>query len=96
MDSSAFEVQIAAHHAPWRLELQHKLEQPLHAPDSHAFGQDRHSIRPTSARPSAKRTDACDAGTHDIGRHVRKRRKSAFMSSRVAATALPDYTRTSS
>jgi hypothetical protein len=39
IDSSACEVEIAAHHAPRRLELQRKLEELLHAPDRHAVGQ---------------------------------------------------------
>ena len=39
VDSSAFEVEIATHHAPRRLELQRKLEKLLHAPDRHAVSQ---------------------------------------------------------
>jgi hypothetical protein len=41
IDSLAFEVKLATHHAPRRLELQRKLEQLLRAPDRHAVGQHR-------------------------------------------------------
>jgi hypothetical protein len=39
IDPAACEVEIAAHHAPRRLELQRKLEQLLHAQDRHAVAQ---------------------------------------------------------
>ena len=48
IDSSAFEVDIAAHHAPRRLKLQRKLEELLHAPDRDAVG---HRPGMVSARP---------------------------------------------
>jgi len=41
IDSSAFEVDIAAEHAPRRLELQRELEELLHAPDRDASVNDR-------------------------------------------------------
>jgi hypothetical protein len=41
IDSLAFEIDIATHYAPRRLELQRKLEQVLHAPDRHTVGQQR-------------------------------------------------------
>jgi hypothetical protein len=50
IDSSAFEVQVAAHHSPRRLELQRKLEELLHAPHRHSVGHDGHRSRPTLAR----------------------------------------------
>jgi len=68
IDSSAFEVEIAAHHAPRRLELQRKLEELLHAPDRHAVGQrpGMVSARHRRARARGKRTCA-DAGARHIG-----------------------------
>jgi hypothetical protein len=53
IDSSAFEVDIAAHHAPRRLKLQRKLEELLHAPDRDAVG---HRPGMVSARPRRARS----------------------------------------
>ena len=53
IDTSAFEVDIAAHHAPRRLKLQRKLEELLHAPDRDAVG---HRPGMVSARPRRARS----------------------------------------
>jgi hypothetical protein len=53
IDSSAFEIDIAAHHAPRRLKLQRKLEELLHAPDRDAVG---HRPGMVSARPRRARS----------------------------------------
>jgi hypothetical protein len=59
IDSSACEVEIAAHHAPRRLELQRKLEQLLHAPDRHAVGQRPGMVSARTSRARARTTRAC-------------------------------------
>ena len=51
IDSLAFEVDVATHHAPRRLKLQRKLEQLLHAPDRHAVGQHQAWYPPDSGEP---------------------------------------------
>jgi hypothetical protein len=88
IDSSAFGVDIALHHAPWRLELQRKLEQLLHAPDRRVVGQrPGHGIRPTSTSRGARGT-----------RNVRMRARAILVillvawGERARMMALPDQT----
>ena len=59
IDSSPCEVEIAAHHAPRRLELQRKLGELLHAPDTHAVGRRRGMVSARHRRPRARTTRTC-------------------------------------
>lgn len=67
IDSSSFEVDIAAHHAPRRLKLHGKLEELLHAPNRDAVDhRPGYGIRPTAATSVANHTDVPHYRTRDI------------------------------
>jgi len=72
IDSSAFEVDIAAEHAPRRLELQRELEELLHAPDRDAVGQRSGMVSARQRRAPAGTTldvRALVASQHDYYAH---------------------------